>query len=787
MNTMTLPIPKTAKLFQAWQNLLYTLKLCRFSALMVAVGWLLMWASQGQDLLIGIAESAFWFTQFWFLVFVIFWAWNAWYFARTMLYFRFRHDEPDPGAESGGIGQPWWSLRFWRDHLPRFLLLLAFAGVVVALWNASGGVGRTVSERCVGLAWETTIIGLIIYLIVLFRRQWIPMVREKLIPAHALLADMFFPLPRSTTPHLDSWRDMTRLTLFIMAILMGGAIILFLVATLNPVLMGKIFNPMILFLIWAGTTTALGSALVYWSNYSGFPILTALIAAAAVFSCWNDNHTLREAESPKPIAGRPTVTAAAEAWMDAQQQTASTGSPIPLVVVATAGGGIRASYWTATVLGRLQDQLPQFDKHLFAISGVSGGSVGAAVYRTVLADLARHTGDSPPPCAAVRSHSTELCAQTVLAQNLLTPVVAGALYPDLVQRFWPLGDRTGLSFPDRQSALEKGFEAGYATVMGTERFAQSLLTLYGDQQQDGSWPALFLNATWVSNGRRIVASNLELVPDAGWNQNLSFITAYDQLSCIGRDLRLSTAAGNSARFPGLSPAGTLRIPQDGHRCWHLPTEQQTDGSGPGAIFGRLVDGGYYENFGATTAQEILIQLTAAAGKKGLKVRPVVIQISSDPGLPANFTDIKEPHPSGFASEILAPITASFATRGAHGVYAARELQELTESLGEGAVIQPSSQGLAVDCKQTRGIFLHFRMVHEPGVVDPPLGWMLSEVAQQRIKSYLGVEDLLMVAKTSRNRELLAWLETVRQGDEYRTNLENLRIIKQVFACGRGTS
>ena len=59
-------------------------------------------------------------------------------------------------------------------------------------------------------------------------------------------------------------------------------------------------------------------------------------------------------------------------------------------------------------------------------------------------------------------------------------------------------------------------------------------------------------------GRRMVLSYLDLSnADAASNK---LITAYDQLGCIGLDLRLSTAAGNSARFPGLSPAGTLRIP-----------------------------------------------------------------------------------------------------------------------------------------------------------------------------------------------------------------------------------
>ena len=62
------------------------------------------------------------------------------------------------------------------------------------------------------------------------------------------------------------------------------------------------------------------------------------------------------------------------------------GETHPLYIVATEGGGIRAAYWTAAVLGEIQDKNPNFAAHLFAISGVSGGSLGAAVFEALLAE-----------------------------------------------------------------------------------------------------------------------------------------------------------------------------------------------------------------------------------------------------------------------------------------------------------------------------------------------------------------------------------------------------------------
>ena len=72
-------------------------------------------------------------------------------------------------------------------------------------------------------------------------------------------------------------------------------------------------------------------------------------------------------------------------WRAANCVDASTGD-IPLVIVATEGGGIRAAYWTAQVLDQLDAQPATVDgcpsatpmSRVFAVSGISGGSVGAA-------------------------------------------------------------------------------------------------------------------------------------------------------------------------------------------------------------------------------------------------------------------------------------------------------------------------------------------------------------------------------------------------------------------------
>lgn len=130
----------------------------------------------------------------------------------------------------------------------------------------------------------------------------------------------------------------------------------------------------------------------------------------------------------------------------------------------------------------------------------------------------------------------------------------------------------------------------------------------------------------------------------------------------------------SARFPLISPPGNLR-------------------NEAGQIIARVVDGGYYENFGATTAREIVEQL------KKQDLRPFVIEITNDPKLLAARTvrpsgttpceKLKFPDPLQrtdppvvdaqddlWFSGIASPIDGLLSSRGAQGGQALLELRRI---------------------------------------------------------------------------------------------------------------
>jgi hypothetical protein len=142
----------------------------------------------------------------------------------------------------------------------------------------------------------------------------------------------------------------------------------------------------------------------------------------------------------------------------------------------------------------------------------------------------------------------------------------------------------------------------------------------------------------------------------------------------------------------VSPAGTLRA--------------------GGENRGHVVDGGYFENFGAATAHEGLRAVLGALARHGKTARPVVVQIANDPLLRDDDLDVDRaegpvPRPGHrLGNETLSPPRALLNARNARGILAYKALMR---------EVPPERRAL-------------FRLCDVPGTVEPALGWVLAEAS-----------------------------------------------------------
>src|SRR6516164_1244672 len=146
-----------------------------------------------------------------------------------------------------------------------------------------------------------------------------------------------------------------------------------------------------------------------WFGAGARPYVVAGIVALGFLNAWlHPFHRVRlcdggDCRAPESAAAyplrpddRPNVKTAVEAWYapaktafaQAHHGQVDESDRVPMVIVATAGGGIRAAYWTASVLEKMKRDLGPngLRPYLFAISGVSGGSVGATAFDAALAN-----------------------------------------------------------------------------------------------------------------------------------------------------------------------------------------------------------------------------------------------------------------------------------------------------------------------------------------------------------------------------------------------------------------
>lgn len=246
-----------------------------------------------------------------------------------------------------------------------------------------------------------------------------------------------------------------------------------------------------------------------------------------------------------------------------------------LVVVAADGGGVRSALWTATVLTRLEQELPSFARHVRLVTGASGGMLGAALWTSTLVD----SGGMEPPghVTGGRKLSPDELLE-IAEKGGLSAVASGLVFRDLL----PPPLRRG---PDRGRELEEVWEKNCAEIEGP-------LSALAAGEKEGWRPSLVLAPMIVEDGRRLLIANLDLghlLQNEGPLENrhgqysLGGVQLFQKLPAAHEKLRSSTAVRLQANFPWVLPS--TEIP---------PLDQ-------GAPRLRVVDAGYYDESGVDLA------------------------------------------------------------------------------------------------------------------------------------------------------------------------------------------
>jgi hypothetical protein len=134
-------------------------------------------------------------------------------------------------------------------------------------------------------------------------------------------------------------------------------------------------------------------------------------------------------------------------------------------------------------------------------------------------------------------------------------------------------------------------------------------------------------------------------PGGGGMSKLNWLESFIQSpnpDSIVVDLKLSTAAGISARFPWIMPAATVLGPP----------------SAEGRKLIRLVDGGYFENSGADTAADLIRAIRPHLDPR--KVRVIMIMLT---GFDGELFDVHTDDETALG-ELLSPVRTLLSTRQA---------------------------------------------------------------------------------------------------------------------------
>jgi hypothetical protein len=504
-----------------------------------------------------------------------------------------------------------------------------------------------------------------------------------------------------------------------------------------------------------------------------------VVLTSVVDSGWRYHDTRLVEAQPTVASATVTLQDATKTWLETGKDDADAGGDAggeeeagagvrPLVLIAASGGGKRAAYWTSAVLscvfsgstgdveqpeqppGALvpvpaddplaeadpcaapEDSTPPDEDDVLIASGISGSSVGLVVRRAL--------GDEAP-------QYTGALADDFLAANMAAYLFRDA--PNSLLRRLPVEDRAAILEQSWEEAVER---SGGDLTCGLLAASREEMQDCGVDDEAGlRFPLLMLNSVGADDACRITASTLDLGLPAADGDDSSSADGRDCRSLTGpvrspldpsssddraelpgtrdahdhtcapggttaHDVRLSTAAHLSARFPYVSPTGRL-----------LSCAVSGDAT-------YALDGGVIESSAASPLQELWPALLAQVeewNRSGRGTGPCVVPrlMLLDNG----YASLVEREDATRPLEATAPVGAIQAVQGQR---TAASRQALALAVRDALENTPCG-----DPAKALPAVAHFYPVAHPGP-QAPLGWTLSEFSRDDLRNELTSEHNL---------------------------------------------
>ncbi|MBT3423742.1 MAG: hypothetical protein HN691_04485 [Bacteroidetes bacterium] len=326
-----------------------------------------------------------------------------------------------------------------------------------------------------------------------------------------------------------------------------------------PIHFSNFFGSIGLIFIALSCFSIVGIIFTYFRKKTRVPLFPFLVLTVLVFTIVNENNKAGEIQMDIDDK-RQDLTMHFEDWFE---NRATLKDTVQITLVAAEGGGLRSAYWTYGILRQLHLDNTGFYNQLYAISSVSGGGVGAALYCTEqFTGLSESISEAP-----------------IINDDNLSPMLGSLLFRELIQSIIPFS----LEILDRSTTMNKNFENNWKTRHPNyPLWNKEFIELWNINK---SLPVMLFNTTKVESGESVLFSSVSF--------DSAQIHSIDMMKHLSKQPKLSEVVGLSARFMYLQPAG--RFDYTNGKTW-----------------GHLVDGGYYDNSGLSTIFQLYTVLREKA-------------------------------------------------------------------------------------------------------------------------------------------------------------------------------